>query len=87
LLRDDPSNAFVGAGSVLDADPTHHHTAHHGSSAEETAQFWTMVPQSGMICLEASVDELIEVGQRYVVRIYRAFDIVLTVCACVAWIF
>lgn len=63
LLRDDPSNAFVGAGSVLDADPTHHHTAHHGSSAEETAQFWTMVPQSGMICLEASVDELIEVGQ------------------------
>jgi hypothetical protein len=33
------------------------------------------------------VDELIEVGQRYVVRIYRVFDIVLTGSACIAWIF
>ncbi|KAJ9125402.1 hypothetical protein QFC22_000362 [Naganishia vaughanmartiniae] len=63
LLRDDPSNAFIGTGSIFDADPTHPHTAHQGSSAEELAQFWTMVPQSGMICLEASMDELLEVGQ------------------------
>lgn len=67
LLRDDTSNTFIGTGSTLDADPTHHHTAHHGSSAEELAQFWTIVEESGMICLEASVDELLEVGHRYVV--------------------
>ncbi|KAJ9107853.1 hypothetical protein QFC19_002759 [Naganishia cerealis] len=61
LLRDDPGNAFIGIGSILDADPTHQHTAR--SSAEEMAQFFTLLPQSGIVCLEASVDDLLEFAQ------------------------
>ncbi|GHJ85452.1 hypothetical protein NliqN6_1854 [Naganishia liquefaciens] len=61
FLRDGKANAFIGSGSALDADPTLRHASHSG--VNEVAQFYTFLPQSGILCLEASIDDLLAVGQ------------------------
>jgi hypothetical protein len=62
LLRPDTANAFIGTGAVLDVDPAHRHTA--DNAPEELSQFYAFLPQSGIVCLEASVDALLKIGQK-----------------------